>query len=253
MGNKNDYLPTCYWIEENSLHRAFYNYSEDVWDSPRDWDNLGTIVNFSGYSIAGDSDITAKDSEDWLLSKTGINSDWYYSHQDYGIDGLLKKFTKQCAAFLFLSIYDHSGISIHCGKNYGWDWSNIGFIYIPKDNKEFLDKVAEIGLKKAKEWAEKVLRSEIQILDDYLQGSVFTLVKETYNTEFKEWEQVDILEDVYLTSDSWEEEKKLAEDVIKGNFSGNAEFITENIALNAIYHKELDILLGQNVFNFEIA
>lgn len=250
--NRNEYLPTKYWVKNNQLHRAFYEYETECYDSPRDWGNIGIIVNFSDYHITGSDDKVANDIEEWLIKATGINEDWYESHRNsYGVDGLLKKFIReQCAAFQYISIYDHSGIAVSCGKAYGWDYSNVGFIYVPLSSADYKQVLEETNTAYAKAWAEKTIVSEIKILDDYCQGSVYSLVEEVYNNELHEWENVDCIGNVYLTSDNWDKEKELAIAEIKANYSHSATLIDEKTALNAIDCNMLDTLLGQMLFDF---
>lgn len=255
--NRDTYLPCKYWIEKDELHRCFYEREEDLYESPRDWSNLGIIVNFSSYCITGseDEDVKNHDFEEWLLSHTDINESWYESHKkSYGIDGLINKFIKEkCAAFQFLSIYDHSGITISCGLSHGWDYTNVGFIYVPKDSEEYLTEVKSVGTKKAKEWADDIIKGEIRILDDYLQGNVYCIIEEVYDTETKEWEQIDSLGNVYLTSNTWNEEQEAAAKEIAYNFSLKNKFIDETIILEAMKNNEIDVLYGQKMFKFEVA
>lgn len=250
MGIKSDYLPTRYWIADDKIYRAFYEY-EDYPSHVRDLcDNLGIIVNFSSYCLCGnnDEDVRPQDIEEWLLSHVDINEDWYESHRNYGIDGLLNKFIKEkCAAFQYISIYDHSGISVRCGKAYGWDYSNVGFIYVPKNSKELNATYKNPNSKKAKEWAERIIQEEIKILDDYCQGNIYCLVSESYNPESEEWEIEDSLGCMYLTSDTWAEEQKLAEDKIKYNLSGESTFIDEKTVIKAIESNLIDVLMGQQL------
>ena len=250
MGMKNDYLPTRYWIADNKLYRAFYEYEEYPEHIRDSCDNLGIIVNFSDYNICGhnDEEVYRQNIENWLLYHVNINEDWYESHRNYGIDGLLNKFKKdKCAAFQFISVYDHSGISVRCGKAFGWDYSNVGFIYVPKDSKELNATFKNPNSKKAKEWAERIIQDEIKVLNDYCQGSVYCLVSESYNTEIKEWNREESFCGIYLTSDTWKEKQKLSEDYIKYNMSGSSHFVDEKVVIKSIENNSIDTLLGQKL------
>ena len=255
MSTINNYLPVKYWLDKNeTLHKAYFEYDEDCYDSPREWDNLGIIVNASHYSITGENDIQTDDIEDWLIQETGINEDWYYNNRKRygGVNGLIKKFIKEkCIAFKYLSVYEHSGITIHCGKSYGWDYSNVGFIYIPKDNQEVKDYIRTEGKIKTEDWADKVLESEVRSLRDCLEGNVYTLVDEVYNDESGVWEYNDSVGNIYLSSDTSEEEENLAIGEIKGFFSGKADFLDNDNVEKAIENGEMDIIRGQLTLNFE--
>lgn len=261
MSTINNYLPMKYWLDENNtLNKAYFEYEEDCFDSPREWENLGIIVNASGYNITGDKDVETKNIEEWLLKETGIKEEWYFSnYKRYGgMEGLLKKFIKEkCIAFEYLSIYEHSGVTIHCSKSYGWDnlnvwdYSNVGFIYIPKDNQEVKDYIRTEGKIKAEEWATGILENEVHVLRDWLEGNVYTLVNEVYNDESGEWEFKDSVGGIYLTSDTLEEEQNCAIGEIKGFYSGNSTFLNNDKVEKSIENGELDILRGQLLLDFE--
>lgn len=248
---KCDYYPTMYWNEQGTIHRAFYEYEEYA-ENPRDWDySLSTIVNASKYGLCGSSDEEVKDIEDWLIAETGINEDWYENnYKRYGgVDGLIQKFIKEkCIAFEYLSVYDHSGITVSCGKSYGWDCSNIGFVYVAKDNPEVIEYRKTHSKKETEEWALGILHSEIKLLDDWCTGSVYCLVEESFNTETEEWEFNDSLGCMYLN----EYEDAISE--IKNNFSAGCQLLNEKEFNKLFTNKVLDTLNGQKLFEFmEIA
>jgi len=256
MSNKCEYLPTRYWVgKDGTINRAFYEYEQDFIDSPREWSNTGIIVNASRYCITGDDDIQTKDIEEWLLSETGINEDWYNSnYRRYGgIDGLLNKFIKEkCLVFEFLNVYEHSGVTISCGRSNGWDNSNVGFIYIPKDSTEVKDYRKNHSKEETKEWAEEVLHMEVKTLADYLEGNVYCLVHEVYDEETKEWNMEDTLGDVYLTSKTYEEEEKMAEREIVSQYSGDCAFLSED-KIKDTENGNVDTLKGQLLLDFSVA
>lgn len=253
MSYKAEYLPTKCWVKDGTLHRAFFEYDEDVYEHVRDFGCcLSTIVNASRYCLGGENDEKVSDIEDWLIAKTGINEDWYWkNHKRYGgIMGLVEKFKKQCVAFEFLSVYDHSGITVSCGLSSGWDYSNVGFVYVAKDNEEVKAYRKGHTLKKTTEWAMGILHDEIHTLDDYVRGNVYCLIHEVYDEELEEWEIQDTLGSIYLTSDTREEEEKYALEYIT-EYSGKCKLFEWDVAEDAIEHNSLDILNGQQTFNFE--
>ena len=248
---KANYLPTKYWFEDDVLHRAYFNYEEDCFSSPRDWDNMTVIVNASRYCICGNTDIQTDNIEEWLIEATGINPEWYERQKNYGIDELINKFIKEkCVAFAFLHVYDHSGISIHCGLASGWDYSNIGFVYIPKDHADVKSYRKTHTLAETKEWADKILHSDIRILDDYLTGQVYCLEVETFDKESQEWDMTDSLGSIYLTADTNTEQIDIALSYIKDYYSGDNKFFEEKEVEKAIEENTLDILNGQIAFDF---
>lgn len=254
MSIRNEYLPMKYWIEsDGTLKRAFYEYEENAWDSPREWGNLGVIVNASGYCITGENDVQTDDIEEWLISETGINREWYYNNTKRygGIDGLLRKFIKEkCMAFEYLTVYEHSGVTIRCGYTTGWDYSNVGFIYVPKDNQEVKQYRKGHSKEQTEEWASGILHSEVAVLRDYLEGNVYCAVCESYDEESGQWNMEDSVGDIYLTSDTREEENNMAVSEIKDYFSAKTSFIDSKKVEDAIENNSLDLIRGQLELDF---
>ena len=179
--------------------------------------------------------------------ETGINEDWYENnYKRYsGINGLLNKFIKEkCIAFEYLSVYDHSGITVSCGKSYGWDYSNVGFVYVAKDNPEVIAYRKTHSKKETEEWALGILHSEIKLLDDWCTGSVYYLVEEIFNTETEDWEFNVSLGSMYLN----EYEDAISE--IKNNFSTDCQLLNEKEFNKLFANKVLDTLNGQKLFEF---
>ena len=137
-------------------------YTDDNPESPREWDNLGTMVCFHKRYDLGD--------------KTDIESSQFESWED--LNNYLVKILN-AVVVLPLRLYDHSGISMSTSTSYPYncqrDSMNVGFIYVTKDriikeygkcNKETIEK------------ATKVLQSEVKTYDHYLRGNVYGFVIE---------------------------------------------------------------------------
>jgi hypothetical protein len=125
-------------------------------DSPRNWDNLGTMICFHNRYDLGD--------------KHG------YDHKDYsGWKEMEKAIVKEnnVAVILPLYLYDHSGITISTTPfSCGWDSGKIGFIYVSKEDvlKEYGGKIVT---KKLKERVTEYLKGEVKTYDQYLQGDIY--------------------------------------------------------------------------------
>jgi len=252
MGYKNDYLPTKCWFENGTLHRAFFEYDDCCYESPRDWCNLSVFVNASSYKLCGKNDEETDDLEQWLINATGINEDWYWSNRERygGIDGLIKKFRKEkCVAFSYLSVYDHSGICLYSGYCRGWDYSAVGFAYIPKDNDEVKAYRKGHSKEETEKWAEKNLENEIHIMDNYIRGDVYGCVEEVYDPETESWGTENSCWGYYLDDSTTESKEKDAIEIIK-EFSGNAKLFDWKDVKKALGDNTLDVLLGQKVFDF---
>jgi hypothetical protein len=132
----------------------FYDTSPD---SPRNWDNMGTMVCFHNRYTLGDKNhgYDTDDYEGWEGMKVAIEKN------------------ENAAIILPIFMYDHSGITI-ATKPFGcrWDSGQIGFIFISKEKirKEFNIK------RVTKKWLEKVatyLDGEVETYDQFLRGDVY--------------------------------------------------------------------------------
>lgn len=139
-------------------------YQDDNPETPREWDNLGTMVCFHKRYILGDN-------------KTGYKSEDYESWE-----GLAKQVIKdhEPLYILPLYLYDHSGLRLKVGSFQGFlpqghaefDSGQIGFIFVSKKKIKEEWKVKKIN-KKLKEQVLKTLESEVKTYDDYLSGNIY--------------------------------------------------------------------------------
>lgn len=188
--------------------RVEIHYDEEPPHPREDQDNLGTIVAFhSRYQF----DENPKQSVgDWLLGMlygqrleeydeaTGdYTDDWYeFAWALRGIrttvmsraDAIGKALDLLANKVLMLPVYllDHSGLRIstsssgfHAVDAVGWDWGQLGWIYITWEDAQtewgfegdgFLDN------EEATEKITKLLKGEIKELDDYFMGNYYGFV-----------------------------------------------------------------------------
>ena len=161
---------------------TFGNYTitveqDEMAESPREWDNLGTMVCWHRNYILGDVDAI----------REGIDSDMFWFDlagiEDNGEDGGLeraKKIAFKQNIILPLYLYDHSGITMNTrGFSCQWDSGQVGWIHISleKVRNEFSCKRVS---KKMRERIETYLTNEVKTYDDYLTGNVyyFNIVRE---------------------------------------------------------------------------
>ena len=156
-------------------------------ESPREWDNVATIVSKSG---------------NWDISDEG----WRMNVEEF-VKFLHKKLDRKCPEIKGLKdidhivncgsaknyivckpiyMYDHSGQTISLSP-FGcrWDSGCCGYIFVFKDKilKEFPDKNNDNWRDKA----EEVIKSEIDIYDDYIQGEVYGYcLEEGHTVEHKD-------------------------------------------------------------------
>ena len=133
-------------------------FTDDSPESPREWDNLGTMACWHNRYDLGDG----KDKHGY--SKDDVES-W---------DEWPDKLKKDGAAIVLpLSLYDHGGITMRVGAPTDrWDSGYVGFIFVTKAKllKEYGGKkVTKAILAKA----QAVLEGEVENYDQYLTGSVY--------------------------------------------------------------------------------
>lgn len=169
----------------------------DLHESPREWDNLGTIAyKHSRYNI-GEEQIN--DPIQWLINVMDIEENLYSNKHWHSLNNetdmlqyLEKRFSKD---FVWLPVYlfDHSGITISTSP-FGcrWDSGQIGYIYVSKEDvrKEYanLNKEWKQKYHKGKgimQIAKSVLQGEIETFDQFIRGDVygFKLFEEDTNGE----------------------------------------------------------------------
>jgi hypothetical protein len=125
-------------------------------DSPREWDNLGTMVCFHNrYDLGDNHNYNSDDYNNWEEMKKAIQKE------------------ENTAVILPLYLYDHSGISISTGAfSCRWDSGQIGFIFVSKEKalQEFGGKIVTAKLK---EKLERILNGEVETYDQYVRGEVY--------------------------------------------------------------------------------
>lgn len=137
---------------------------DDTPESPRTWDNLGTI-----YSNHRDYDFD-KHSIEELIREVG--GDEYDNVIPWDLIG--KKYYYQK-----VWIYDHSGVCLKCGENNPWGsgwtaWdSGLGGIIVCSKEKAKKEYGYKKGSPKLRERVEKYLRGEIEDLDKWVSGEIY--------------------------------------------------------------------------------
>ncbi|MEI7831694.1 MAG: hypothetical protein WCJ56_00625 [bacterium] len=127
-------------------------------DNPREWDNLGIMACWHNRYTLGEPHN-------------------YATPHDF-----TQEINERTAVILPLYLFDHSGLTIsttstlfHACDPDGWDWGQIGYIYVPRETvrKEYgvkhitrrmIDRVADL------------LRGEVETYNHYMQGDVYGFV-----------------------------------------------------------------------------
>ena len=131
-------------------------YQEDSPESPRCWDNLGTMVCFhKRYNLGDKHDYKSGDYDGWDEMEKDI-----IKRENVGV-------------ILPLYLYDHSGITMNTtGFSCNWDSGRVGFIFISK--KKMLEEYGgKVVTQKLKDRVEGYLKGEVETYDQYLTGDVY--------------------------------------------------------------------------------
>ena len=124
--------------------------------SPREFDNLGTMVCFHRrYDLGDETELKSSDFSSWEELES-----YLYKEENALI-----------AIPVFM--YDHSGLWINTtGFSCPWDSGQVGYIYISKEKVRREYSCKRIS-KKLKEMIREMLCSEVDLYNDYLCGNVY--------------------------------------------------------------------------------
>jgi hypothetical protein len=187
---------------------------DEMPESPREWDNLGTMICWhrrydlgdenpkSDYrphewerDLAMEVDETVEDRIDYWESGNGwTRLDNKYSREeaikksDQIVDNIIQEVLEEQVLMLPVSLYDHSGLTMWVGDRphpfdaAGWDSGQVGWIYV---TKEQIRKNWGIKRVTKKYWkrAEEILEAEVKTVDQYLRGDIYGFVIETVDGE----------------------------------------------------------------------
>jgi hypothetical protein len=163
-------------IELKDNHRLHIYYDEII-ESPRDWDNLGTMLCVHRRYYLGDKQLSSHLSCLQCMSDDlGVGDiiedmdllDEVYQDEDRLQEWLNLRDNWVC---LPLYLYDHGGITMNTGGfSCSWDSGQVGYIYASTKaiEAEFGEINDEVLIK-----VKNILESEVETYDQYLTGEVF--------------------------------------------------------------------------------
>jgi len=154
---------------DDCLHEESYKgytikvYHDDVTgyhDSPRDWDNLGTMLCVKHrHYLLGDEQQDADDIKEFI------------------------KENENNIVWLPLYLYDHSGLRMNTGGFHcPWDSGQVGIVYVTKERirEEYSCKrISKATLKKVL----NVLNGEVKNYDHYISGQIYGYIIEDEHGE----------------------------------------------------------------------
>lgn len=137
-------------------------------ESPREWDNLGTIAYKSRNYTLGEEKID--DPIEWLEDM--LDRPRKYEYTNERLEELETIFFEKYIA-LPVYKYEHSGIAISTTPfSCSWDSGKIGYIYISKEDTRKEYSVKRIT-NKIKEKVLSVLKGEIEIFNTYINNDIY--------------------------------------------------------------------------------
>ena len=162
--------------EETHLGHRIKIYHDTDAESPRDWDNLGTLVcGHSRYRL-GDAH-RFEDAGEFMHDLCGVSSDC-----DLTIDQLLKR-AETRAVILPVFLSDHSSLAMNTtGFHCPWDSGQVGFIHATLETIRKDYGVVRVSAALREKVAD-VLKQEVATYSDYLGGSVYGYVVEDEDEE----------------------------------------------------------------------
>lgn len=182
---------------------------DDPTNPRKEFDNLFTMACSHNRYNLGDKGIKEDSIEKhmaYVMREDGIldiMSNYYFdSYGEHKSDeAIIKKFTKHYI-WEYVSLYDHSGISMSVGASSGWDSGVVGIIYCSKDRLKSEQSFNNFT-KKRLDLADRILHSEVDIYDDYLRGSVYGYTVKAIPTQPT---LLDLPDHVYCDTDFEEED-----------------------------------------------
>ena len=168
-------MSTPIYEEAHAGHTIKIYHDTDA-ESPRAWDNLGTLIcGHSRYRLGDDHSFD--DAHTFLCDFCGVSQD-----NDLSVDQLLER-AERHAVLLPVYLYDHSGLAMNtAGFHCPWDSGQVGFIYATLDTirKEYGIVRVSAALR---EKVAGVLKQEVATYSDYLGGNAHGYVVEHEDEE----------------------------------------------------------------------
>lgn len=161
--------------ETHNGHTIKIYYDNDA-ESPRNWDNLGTLIcGHSRYNL-GDTH-SFKGGREFLLDLLDLDED-----SPLDVDQLVIR-AEKIAVILPVYLYDHSGLAMNTtGFHCPWDSGQVGFIYATLTDLRKEYSVQRVSAKLRDKTA-SLLKGEVTAYSDFLSGNVYGYVIEKNDEE----------------------------------------------------------------------
>ena len=148
-------------------------------ESPRNWDNVGTLVCWHKRYNLGDKKISQSPDEYLKSLARSVVRPTYPNHL---FEKNIHKILEKHFVILPVYLYDHSGVTINTsGFSCPWDSGQVGFIYTLIS--EAKTHWPELKGKALKARLTECLQGEIDTYDTYLQGNIAGWITKNENGE----------------------------------------------------------------------
>ena len=238
-------------------------YRDECGESPREWDNLGTMAFCHRNYNLGDEQMKHPHElfllildDDTVYRIAGEGTAYCEYWDDETVERLWKEVEKR-AVILPLYLYDHSGITIRTSPfSCPWDSGQVGWIFVTKEamRKEYGKQRIS---KQLRARVTAYLGGEVETYDNFLTGQVYG-----YVVEDQEGEHIDSCWGFYgYKSESWdymlseaksmvdwriEESEREKQEYIKRHVAWHTERVKQWIRSNVplVYREELRLDLS---------
>lgn len=156
---------------------------DDCCNTPREWDNLGTLLlhpNKSHWTCKKSFEAAGYES-DLIVDLDVEKGNDPYEHLDNLIREQLGLNPRDVIAYP-ITEYEHGNIALSLGYKQGWDYGVVGFVFVTKEKIR-----KEYGVKRVTksilERVEACLESELDTLESWINGDVYgyTIEQVTYD------------------------------------------------------------------------
>ena len=148
---------------------------DDVPESPRAWDTLGTMVCSHRRYTLGDVQVAdgAIGFLEHLDDEHGIIANRAHSTLTEADAAVIKNWMQKQLIVCPLYLYSHGGIIMNTtGFSCPWDSGQVGWIYVTRERVRSEYGVARIS-KQLERVVQDRLRAEVAVYNDYLTGDVY--------------------------------------------------------------------------------
>jgi hypothetical protein len=163
---------------------------DNVAESPREWENAGTMVCFHSRHNLGDEQPRCS-PDTWMREFADELVNFKISADDIPEKHIRRVIDKHVCVMLPLNLYEHGGITMSTSPfSCPWDSGQVGYIYVTweRARKEWTGTDDEI-----RDLAERCLESEVEAYDQFIRGDVwgYVIEKRDEDDEDSEWESTD--------------------------------------------------------------